>query len=99
MITLLKIAKSSALSLLLSGFLIFAYTAEVQARKSKSKITPAAEVLPPGGNTIGGPAYWNGMLTSHGSYVVYAGPFAAICVTIVNVGPNEVKMIGAQGGG
>ncbi len=81
----------------MSGFLLFAYTAEVQAKKPK--ITPAAEVLPPGGKTIGGPAYWNGRLEHWGGYVVYGGPSANICVTIVNVGPNWIKMGPTPAGG
>ena len=97
MITLLKIAKSLSLSLLMSGFLLLTYTAEVQAKKPK--ITPAAEILPPGGKTIGGPAYWDGKRNFFDTYLIYSGPFSAICITIVNVGSKVVQMAPIQGAG
>ena len=68
MITFIEIAKSSALCLLISGFLFFVHAAEVQARKLKT--SDAAKILPPGGKSIGGPGYWDGRLTIWGQYQV-----------------------------
>jgi len=94
MISLLSIAKTSALFLLLSGFLIFIHTAEVQAGKSKN--TTAAQVLPVGGNTVGGPGFFD---SDPANFKVYGGPFASLCLTVTNVGRNAVKMLGIQGFG
>ena len=87
MSTLLKIAKSSTLSLLLSGLLIFAYTTEVEARKFKKSL--AADVLPVTGQTIGGPGYYD---SDPATQEIYVGPKEpGVCITVTNVGQNMVK--------
>ena len=90
----LKFLTLTALSLLLSGVLIFTYSAEVQARKSKSK--SAVEVLPPGGKTIGGPGFYDSSTLLHR---IYGGPSTSICVTVTNVGKNEIKFQPTPTGG
>lgn len=74
--------KSVAVSLLISALTVGLYFTTANADASKSNM--ASKFLPPGGNTIGGPGFYDG---DPGVGGAYQGPKITACITIKNSGP------------
>ncbi len=61
-------------------------------RSSAKTLTIPASVLPPGGNTIGGPGFYDGEPGGGGAY---EGPNTDICITVINRGSAIVNIVTA----
>ena len=82
--------KTLKLLLILTVAVVFSFGVVSDGAAQPVKAGSAAEILPPGGRTIGGPGQFS--FTGTPVYVIYAssgaGPHPNLCTTVVNLGDD-----------